>query len=65
MVKCTVCKKELREGTGTMYVKKDGTTYYFCSKKCELNILKLKRKPTNLKWANTSKKSKKEVKEKK
>lgn len=33
-----------------MYVKKDGKIYYFCSSKCEKNLLKLKRKPRNIKW---------------
>jgi len=55
-MKCTVCKKEISEGTGTMYVRRDGTTYYFCSSKCEKNMLKLKRKPASLKWANPKKK---------
>ena len=49
-MKCTYCKKEMKEGTGIMFVKKDGTSYYFCSSKCEKNALKLKRKPTKVKW---------------
>ncbi len=49
-MKCSFCNKEIPKGTGIMYVKKDGTIYYFCSKKCEKNMLKLKRKAKKLKW---------------
>lgn len=49
-MKCSYCKIEIPEGTGTMYVKKDGTVSYLCSGKCEKNMLNLKRKPVNLKW---------------
>jgi large subunit ribosomal protein L24e len=37
-------------GKGKMYVKKDGKLFYFCSMKCEKNMLKLKRKPAKQKW---------------
>ena len=40
------------KGTGKLYSKIDGTTYYFCSKKCEKNQLKLKRNPVRVKWTN-------------
>ncbi len=49
-MKCNYCKKEIPEGTGLMYVKKDGTVNYLCSGKCEKNMLNLKRKPIHLKW---------------
>lgn len=64
-MKCTFCKTELPEGTGTMFVKKDGTTYYFCSSKCEKNMLKLKRKSASVKWANKNAISEEAVKSKK
>ena len=32
---CSFCNKEIEEGTGKMYVKKDGSIYFFCSSKCE------------------------------
>lgn len=54
MVKCSFCKSEINEGTGTIYVKKDGTAYTFCSSKCEKNMLKLGRKSADLKWASKS-----------
>ena len=50
MAKCSFCTKEIPTSTGTLFVKKDGKTLWFCSKKCEKNNLKLKRKPQNLKW---------------
>lgn len=37
-------------GTGKMYVKKDGAVYYFCSSKCEKNLIKLNRKPITTRW---------------
>jgi large subunit ribosomal protein L24e len=51
MVKCTFCGNELARGTGKMYVKKDGAIYYFCSMKCEKNLIKLKRKPIATRWS--------------
>ena len=33
-----------------MYVRRDGKVFYFCSGKCEKNMLKLKRNPRKLKW---------------
>ena len=56
MVKCTFCGEELERGTGVMYVKKDGKIFYFCSKKCEKNLLKLKRKSIVSKWTKNFKK---------
>ncbi len=47
---CSFCKKEIEEGTGSMYVKKDGNVYFFCGTKCEKNMIKLKRVPRKVKW---------------
>ena len=58
MVKCTFCGEILKPGTGKMFVKKDAKILYFCSKKCEKNMLKLKRKPYNIKWSGRYKKQK-------
>jgi len=33
-----------------MYVKTDGRIFYFCSMKCEKNMLKLNRKPRTTRW---------------
>jgi len=56
---CSFCGKAIRKGTGTMFVKKDGTTFTFCSSKCEKNLLKLKRNPRKIKWTNEHHKIKK------
>ncbi len=45
-------KKEIPKGKGHMYVKKDGTVYWFASNKKEKNFLKLNRKPAKTKWTN-------------
>jgi large subunit ribosomal protein L24e len=58
-MKCEFCGKEIKKATGIMYVKKDGTTYHFCAKKCEKNTLKLKRKKRKTKWTKEYHKEKK------
>jgi large subunit ribosomal protein L24e len=50
MVKCNFCGEEIPEGKGKLYAKKDGTTYFFCSNKCEKNQIVLKRKQVKTKW---------------
>jgi len=50
MVKCSFCGRTIEKGTGKMYVKKNGQIYWFCSSKCEKNMLKLKRDPRKVKW---------------
>ncbi len=47
---CSFCGNEIEVGTGKMYVRKDGRVLYFCSRKCEKNMLELKRNPRKLKW---------------
>lgn len=59
MVKCSFCGKDIPEGTGKIYAKKDGNISYFCSNKCEKNVLLLKRKPIKTKWTNAYNKMKK------
>ena len=46
----------MKPGTGKMFVKTDGKVIYFCSMKCEKNMLKLKRKPAYIKWTTKKKK---------
>ena len=50
MVGCTFCGEEIARGTGVTYVKKDAKIFHFCSRKCEKNMIKLKRKPRNITW---------------
>jgi large subunit ribosomal protein L24e len=40
------------KGTGKMYVKVSGQILYFCSSKCEKNLIKLNRIPREQKWVN-------------
>ncbi|NOX71176.1 MAG: 50S ribosomal protein L24e [Candidatus Micrarchaeota archaeon] len=48
-MKCSFCKKEIPKGTGKMFVKADGTLFYFCSSKCQ-NNWKLKRDSKKVNW---------------
>ena len=50
MTKCSFCKSVIEPGTGTIFVKKDGSILNFCSMKCEKNSLKLGRVSRYLKW---------------
>ncbi|WP_132058440.1 50S ribosomal protein L24e [Halorussus amylolyticus] len=46
---CDFCGSDIEPGTGTMFVRTDGTTTHFCSAKCEKNA-DLGREPRNLEW---------------
>jgi len=59
-IECAFCGEQIEPGTGTMYVRKDGTIYHFCSKKCEKNMLVLKRKPRTTRWTEQYKNEKKQ-----
>ncbi|MBN2421946.1 50S ribosomal protein L24e [Candidatus Woesearchaeota archaeon] len=50
MYTCSFCRNKIEQGTGKIYVKKDAKILYFCSNKCEKNLLKLKRKPRTTAW---------------
>jgi large subunit ribosomal protein L24e len=54
-MKCSFCNNEIAPGTGTMYVKASGQILYFCSSKCEKNMLKLNRIPREQKWTTKGK----------
>ncbi|MDY0386477.1 MAG: 50S ribosomal protein L24e [Methanolobus sp.] len=47
--KCSFCGEFLEPGTGKLFVKKDGSSYYFCSSKCESNF-ELGRLPRRTVW---------------
>ncbi|MBS3169029.1 50S ribosomal protein L24e [Candidatus Woesearchaeota archaeon] len=47
---CTFCGQEIENGTGKMFVFANGKVAYFCSRGCEKNMLKLKRKPLKTRW---------------
>jgi large subunit ribosomal protein L24e len=59
MARCTFCGNELERGTGIMLVKKDGSIHYFCSSKCENNLLHLSRVPRVVKWTKNYREFKK------
>ncbi len=56
MVKCTFCGEDIEKGTGKKYVSNAGKEFNFCSRKCEKNQLKLKRKAIHIKWTKNYKK---------
>ena len=56
-MKCSFCESVLEPGTGVMLIRNDGKVYYFCSKKCEINMTKLRREPKDTRWV-TKKKAK-------
>lgn len=49
-MQCTFCGRMINLGTGMMYVKTDGRIFYFCSSKCEKNMLKLDHNPRKTRW---------------
>jgi large subunit ribosomal protein L24e len=59
MAVCSFCNKNITRGTGIMYVKNSGKILHFCGSKCEKNLIKLKRRPLNFKWASKQKEVKK------
>lgn len=52
MTKCVFCGEEIEKGVGTLYVFKTGKAVWFCSMKCQKNMLKLGRKPLETKWTS-------------
>lgn len=49
---CAFCNNEIHIGTGMLFVERDGTTIALCSRKCKVNLLKLKREGRLEKWTN-------------
>jgi large subunit ribosomal protein L24e len=47
---CTFCGNDIEPGTGKMFIRKDGTIYFFCSSKCQKNMLKLGRIGRKVRW---------------
>jgi large subunit ribosomal protein L24e len=60
MENCTFCGTPIPVGTGKMYVKKDARILYFCSRRCEKNLLKLGRNPRTTTFTVEAKKMKKQ-----
>lgn len=53
---CSFCGSAIEPGTGKMFVKKDGTIFYFCSTKCENNH-RLGRVPRKVQWTEAGRKA--------
>ena len=58
MAKCSFCGKNIERGTGKLLAKNDSSILYFCTNKCEKNMLKLKRNPRDIKWTDAYRKLK-------
>jgi len=56
MALCSFCGNEIPKGTGSMLVKKDAKILWFCSRKCEKNMISLGRNPRNIRWTKASRK---------
>jgi large subunit ribosomal protein L24e len=50
---CSFCGKSIEPGTGLMFVRNDNQRFYFCSHKCESNMLKLRRRARRVKWTES------------
>ena len=46
---CNFSGEEIEPGTGTMFVRRDGTVLWFKNSKARRNMLKLKRNPRKVK----------------
>lgn len=47
---CTFCGNDIEPGTGKMFIRKDGTIHFFCSSKCQKNLLTLGRIGRRVRW---------------
>jgi len=47
---CSFCAGEVEPGTGTMFVKRDGSVFWFCTSSCRKQQLHLGRVGHRLKW---------------
>ena len=47
---CSFCGNPLEPGTGMMFIKKDGSVYYFDRKRCQSSLLTKGRMARKFKW---------------
>lgn len=47
---CSFCGYPLEPGSGTMFIKKDGSVYYFDKRRCQVSLLKQGRLARRIKW---------------
>jgi large subunit ribosomal protein L24e len=55
---CSFCGKDIPRGTEMIFVNKRGKALYFCSSKCDKNLIKLGRKARETKWTAAYKEEK-------
>ena len=49
-MECSFCGRTIPEGAEVIFVTRKGKALYFCTSKCEKNMIKLGRKPRKVKW---------------
>jgi large subunit ribosomal protein L24e len=55
---CSFCAEDIEPGTGKMFIRRDGTIHFFCSSKCERNLLNLGRVPRWTRWTKPYRRAK-------
>lgn len=58
MSNCSFCGAAIEQGTGNMYIKRDGTVLYFESAKCRRNMVELGRVNRHVGWTAAAKAAK-------
>lgn len=53
-MKCSFCSINIPKGSGKMFVKTDGSVFFYCSSKCQKNFM-MGREPKKRKWARVKK----------
>jgi len=53
---CSFCGEGIEPGTGKMFIRRDGTIFYFCSSKCQNNA-RLGRFPRRVRWTQAGRKA--------
>lgn len=51
---CSFCGTAIEQGTGKMYIRKDGTVFHFCSAKCQRNQVQLGRVNRHVRWTQAA-----------
>ncbi|MDJ0273787.1 MAG: 50S ribosomal protein L24e [Nitrososphaerota archaeon] len=57
MHRCAFCGREFPHGVGTLYVKRDGSLLWFCSRKCRVYMIEQRKDPRKLRWTVAGSKS--------
>ncbi len=62
---CSFCGGDIEPGTGKMFVRKDGTVFFFCKLKCQTNMLDMGRASRWVRWTDVYARAKHGAAEKK